>query len=102
LTIKESKRNWYNNQILTSNNKNKTIWKIIKTEPNKQNKSDHGICFFKENNDSMCHQELADSFHKNFLSIADKITLNFKNSNNTHKNSYLYYVSEYLKIHSQI
>jgi hypothetical protein len=43
LTIKEAKRNWYNNQILTSNNKNKTIWKIIKTEPNKQNKSEDFI-----------------------------------------------------------
>ena len=78
LTIKEAKRNWYNDQILTSNNKNKTIWKIIKTGPNKQNKSGDGICFFKENNENMCHQELADSFNKVFLSIAAKITLNLK------------------------
>jgi hypothetical protein len=50
----------------------------------------------------VCHQELADSFHKFFLSTADKITLNLKNSNNTDKNNYLYYVPQYLKIHSQV
>ena len=45
----------------------------------------------------MCHQELADSFNKVFLSIADKITLNLKNSNNTNKSSYLYYVPQLSK-----
>jgi len=53
LTLKAAKRNWYNNQILTSNNKNKKNLKIIKTELNKQNKSEDGIRFFKENNESV-------------------------------------------------
>jgi hypothetical protein len=45
----------------------------------------------------MWHQELADSFNKVFLSRADKITLNLKNSNNTDKNSYLYYIPQLSK-----
>ena len=48
LTIKAAKRRWCNNQILTSNNKSKTIWKIIKIEPIKQNKSEDGIFFLRK------------------------------------------------------
>jgi hypothetical protein len=58
VTLSYLTTHWYNNQILTENNKNKTMWKIIKTEMSKQNKCEDGICCFKGNYESMCHQKL--------------------------------------------
>ena len=49
----------------------------------------------------MCYQEIADSINRFFLSLADKITLHFKNSNNTDKKLFLLH-NNYLKFHSQI
>jgi len=82
---------WYNNQILTSNNKENNV-ENYKTEISKQNKCEDGICCFKGNNESMCHQKLLIPLTNFFLSIVDKIYLNLKNYNNTDK----------LKVHSQI
>ena len=44
------------------------MWKIIKTETNKQSKREDGICFFKGNNKGMCHQKLLIPL-KNFFSL---------------------------------
>jgi len=60
--IKEAKRSMYKNQIKISTNKIKTIWNIIKTETNRQNKPLTNK-----------YQNSPDNFNKYFLSIADKI-----------------------------
>jgi len=70
------------------------MWKTTKTEISKQNKHEDGICCFKANNESTCHQKLLIPLTIFFLSIVDKIYLNLKNSNNTDKSNYLCYVTQ--------
>ena len=74
---------FYNRQILASNNKTKKLWNIIKTETNRKGKTEDIFCFSSGN--VKIFQIPSTIF---FLSTADKITLNIKNSNNHNKHKY--------------
>jgi hypothetical protein len=59
--ITEAKQTWYNKQILTSNNKTKTTWIIIKTETGK--KDDSADIYWSNNDGDESHncQVISDS-----------------------------------------
>jgi hypothetical protein len=82
--IKEAKSLAYNNQVIKSTNKMKTIWNIVKTETNRS----------KEHTSNKYHNS-SEAFNNHFLSVAEKIiqgiSINTKDSNtNIDPKCYLY------------
>ena len=79
--IKLAKQKYYNNLLTDSTNKTKTTWNIINENINKRHRR-HDISsiningVFTQNN-----QVIADTFNSYFLSVAQHITANSKNSN---------------------
>jgi hypothetical protein len=80
--IKAAKKLHYNRIILNSENKMKTTWRIINEEKGKP-KHDSGIQSLMLNNKLIRNQkEIADTFNRYFITIADSIPVN--NNNNKH------------------
>jgi hypothetical protein len=101
LTIKETKRKWYNNQTLTTNNKKQTIWEIIETGSNKQNKSEDGICFVRKIMKECAAKKLPIPL-TNVSIKANTINFNLKRLQQYKQRQLLVLCNNYLKVHSQI
>ena len=84
--IKIAKKRFYNKLLLTSNNKSKTAWHIIKSETNKT-KCNHGISSI-EIEGKICndHLVIAKGFNTYFTSLTDKIFMNSVNTHSTPSN----------------
>jgi hypothetical protein len=78
--IKEAKRLYYDGKIKKSNNKNKTLWDIIKLETCKKHTSNQMNMLNIKGRLSNNHQDTAEAFDKHFISIPDEINKN-NNSN---------------------
>jgi hypothetical protein len=78
----------YDGKIKKSNNKNKTLWDIIKLEMGKKHTGNEmNMLNIKYKNYikgrlSNNHQDIAEAFNKHFISIPDEIN---KNNNNNKK-----------------
>jgi len=71
--IKEAKILHYNKQILTSHNKTKTAWNIVKTETGKKLRKEE-VASLKINDELMHNQQvIANSFNDYFLNTAEKL-----------------------------
>jgi hypothetical protein len=71
--IYEAKKLYYNQLIETSNNRNKTVWNIIR---NLSHKSSRDICMpdmFKLNNRNIQCNDVPDVFNKYFLNVANSL-----------------------------
>ena len=79
--IKEAKRLKYDSKIKKSNNKNKTIWDIVKFETNRGSHNDR-ICTLKVNGKRIRENHvIAETFNKYFLSVAEKSNVKNKQTN---------------------
>ena len=80
------KKRFYNKLLLTSNNKSKTAWHLIKSETNKT-KCNHGISSI-ENQGKICndHLDIAKTFNTYFTSLTYKIFVNSANTHSTPSN----------------
>jgi hypothetical protein len=67
-------------KLKKSNNKNKTLWDIIKLETGKRHTSNEMNMPNIKGRLSNNHQDIAEAFNKHFISIPDKINKN-NNSN---------------------
>ena len=71
--IKEAKRQHYNKQILTSHNKTRTIWNIVKTETGRRIRKEE-VSSLTINGELIQNQQvIANSFNDYFLNIAEKL-----------------------------
>jgi hypothetical protein len=82
--IKEAKRSHYDGKIKKSNNKNKTLWDIIKLETGKKHTSNEMNMLNIKGRLSNNHQDIAEAFNKHFISIPDEINTN--NNSNKERN----------------
>jgi hypothetical protein len=82
--IKEAKRLHYDGKIKKSNNKNKTLWDIIKLETGKKHTSNEMNMLNIKGRLSNNHQDIAEAFNKHIISIPDEINKN-NNSNKKKK-----------------
>jgi hypothetical protein len=83
--IKEAKKQQYSKRILTSKNKTKTIWNIVKTETGRKTEKE-GILLINYNGLRIDDQQTS-IFNKYFSSIAEEIVGSNKNERITHSNS---------------
>ena len=71
--IKEAKILHYNKQILTSHNKTKTVWNIVKTETGKKLRKEE-VASLKINGELIHNQQvISNSFNDYFLNTAEKL-----------------------------
>jgi hypothetical protein len=91
--IKEVKRYDYNNQILKSNNKTKTIWEIVKLETGKRKNNKEVQSLNIDGQTTNNTQTIANAFNDYFLSLAEQQHVNDdadngydSSRNNIHKN----------------
>jgi hypothetical protein len=85
--IKEAKKRQYNKRILTSKNKTKTIWNIVKTETGKKTEKE-GIPLINYNGLLIDNQQAISSIFNNYFStIAEEIIGTNQNDRITHLNS---------------
>jgi hypothetical protein len=80
--IKEAKWNNCNSQILESNNKIKTAWKIVKVESGKKTINEDVQVLNVDGKSTNNPQAIASAFNEYFLSMVEKIYLNNNNINN--------------------
>jgi hypothetical protein len=81
--IKAAKRLCYNNKIVSSTNKMKTIWQIVKTETNTNHKN-HNIPLINISDIlSDNYQTIVNKFNRYFANIANQILTNNSLDNNT-------------------
>lgn len=79
--IKLAKQNYYNNLILNSSNKNKTMWNIINSSINKKPTNDN-ISSINIDGKQICNgHTIADTFNKHFVSTAQDIRTTKLNCN---------------------
>jgi hypothetical protein len=88
-------------QILVSNNKTKTMWTIIKTETNRAGKTEDFFVLVAVMMKVMTIKIFLITSTFFFLSIAEKMILNIKNSNN-HKDTNPITYHNYLPIYYHI
>ena len=71
--IKEAKRQHYNKQILTSHNKTRTVWNIVKTETGRRIRKEDVSSLTINGELIQSQQVIANSFNDYFLNIAEKL-----------------------------